>query len=226
MSLLERIRATARRMGMHDVRVADVSGLLPHVFGVDPEAVAGLVRGVSMATRLSDPILDDIVDHPTKLYYYHYRRVNIMLDQAAHHVAALLMDENFRALPVPASQVLDWENMRGMISHRDVALAAGMGWHGRNNLLVHRDFGARVRLITVLTDAPLTPSDPCELDCGDCRACIAVCPGGHIHENPRDFDRDGCAATVRQMRNKYNIGQDICGVCVRACGPPRRNNDD
>lgn len=223
MSLLERVRATARRMGMHDVRVADLEPFLDRVYGVQPQALAGLTRAVSMVTRLSDPVLDDIVDHPTKLYYYHYRRINIMLDQAAHHVAALLMEEGHQALPVPVSQVLDWENMRGMISHRDLAIAAGMGHHGRNNLLVHREWGSRVRLVSVLTDAPLTPSDPFIGDCGDCYECLAACPGKHIKENPRDFDRAGCVATVRAMRNKYNIGQDICGVCVRACRGVKRS---
>jgi epoxyqueuosine reductase QueG len=216
-NLLERVRATARRMGMHDVGVADVSALLREVYGVRPEAVAGLHRGIALATRLSDPVLDDIVDHPTQLYFFHYRRINIMLDQAAHHVAALLMEDGFRALPVPASQVLDWQNMRGMISHREVAALAGLGWRGRNNLLVHHRFGSRVRLVTVLTDAPLPVSEPCAGDCGKCRACVGVCPGRHIKDDPLAFDREGCGQTIRAMKNKYNIGQDICGVCVKAC---------
>ncbi|HPM78000.1 MAG TPA: hypothetical protein PK961_12980 [bacterium] len=217
MNTLERIRATARRLGMHDVGVADATPFLPGMIGIQPKAVAGLNRAVVLATRLADPVLDDIVDHPTRLYYYHYRRVNVMLDQAALYVAALLMEDGFRALPVPASQVLDWENNLGMISHRHLAVAAGMGHRGRNNLLVHRRFGARVRLISVLTDAPLPVSEPFHGDCGSCHACIAACPGGHIKEDPADFDRAGCARTIREMRNQHNIGQDICGVCVMAC---------
>ncbi len=218
MNLLERVRATARRMGMHDLGVADVSPLLPEIYGVQPAAVAGLNRGVAMVTRLSDPVLDDLIDHPTQLYFYHYRRVNILLDQAAHHVAALLMEENHRALPVPSSQVLDWSSMRGMISHREVAARAGLGHRGRNNLLVHPRFGSRIRLVTVLTDAPLPVSEPFAGDCGDCFACVGVCPGGHIHDDPETFDRAGCMQTIRAMKNKHGIGQDICGVCVKACG--------
>jgi len=217
MNLLERVRATARRAGMQDVGVADVTALLPGVVVVRAAALAGLTRGIALAARLSDPVLDDIDDHPTQLYFFHYRRVNIMLDQAAHLVAALLMEDGFRALPVPASQVLDWENMRGMISHREVAALAGLGHRGRNSLLVHRQFGSRVRLVTVLTDAPLPVSQPFAGDCDDCRACLAACPGGHIKENPLEFDREGCRETIRAMKNKYNIGQDICGVCVSAC---------
>ena len=84
------------------------------------------------------------------------------------------MEEGYDALPVPVSQMLDLKNLRGMLSHRDVAIAAGMGHHGRNNLLVHREFGAHVRLITVLTDAPLPVSEPYEGDCGDCGSVAAA----------------------------------------------------
>ena len=53
--------------------------------------------------------------------------------------------------------MVDWQGQRGHISHKHIAVAAGLGWIGRNNLLVHPRHGGRLRLNTVLTDMELVP---------------------------------------------------------------------
>ncbi|MEM4245914.1 MAG: 4Fe-4S dicluster domain-containing protein [Candidatus Bathyarchaeia archaeon] len=51
-----------------------------------------------------------------------------------------------------------------------------MGWIGRSCLLITLSYSPRVRLSTLLTDAPLDPGAPIEAGCGNCRACVAICP--------------------------------------------------
>jgi len=188
-----------------------------HRIELPPRAVVGLNRAVVIGIRLSDAILDTIEEHPTRLYFHHYRAVNMLLDQLALRAALCLQEQGFRALPVPASQIIDWETQRSHLSHKELGRLAGLGWIGRNNLLVTRQFGSRFRLASLLTDAPLRPNTLSDESCGDCRACIAVCPAQAIKENPSDFDHRACFEKLREFQKKGYTGQYICGICVRAC---------
>jgi epoxyqueuosine reductase QueG len=105
-----------------------------------------------------------------------------------------------------------------MLSHKKVAYLAGLGWIGRNNLLVNERLGARFRLSCVLTDMPLEADRPVESGCGACRACVESCPCRAIGETPSDFDHRKCFAQLKEFQKKRYVEQFICGVCVRACG--------
>ena len=60
----------------------------------------------------------------------------------------------------------------------EVALAqkAGIGWRGKHTLLLDREGGSMFFLGEILTDLPLTPTEPVSEHCGSCTACIDVCP--------------------------------------------------
>ncbi len=199
---------------------ADVTGVRDG-FLLPPEVVAKYPRAVSLGFRLADGVLDEIRDAPTPLYFHHYRQANALLDRGALQVAAEIQARGGRALPVAASQIVDWENQKGHVPHKRIAVLAGLGWIGRNNLLVHPELGARVRLVTVLTDLPLETAGPRPFGCGACRACLAACPAGAIRERPEDFDHRGCYEQLREFRARGLVGQYICGLCVKAC-PGRR----
>ena len=75
------------------------------------------------------------------------------------------------------SYTTDEKAIIGQISHRAVAHQAGLGWIGRNLLLVTPEFGPRIRLITVITYAELDQGPvPLPNRCGTCPACIDSCP--------------------------------------------------
>ena len=214
-----KIKDHALSLGISLFGVADVTDMREEFLDLAPETVKRLDKGISMAVRLSDAVVEDIVDHPTHLYLHHYRQVNYMLDRTALAVAQLVQEMGGKALPIGASQTIDWETQRGHLSHRDVALQAGLGWLGRNNLLVTPEWGSRVRLVTVLTDLPLFNDHPLEENCGECRSCVTACPCGAIGETPEDFDYQKCFEQLRVFKNKLNLGHYICGVCVKACFP-------
>ena len=178
-----------------------------------------LPYAVSMGVRLSQPVLDTVLTAPTWTYYYHYRQANIALDQAAFGMAGVIQREGFRALPIPASQILDWELLRAHLSHREIGGLAGLGWMGRNNLLVTPEYGSQVRFVTVLTDMelPERSGDHAGGDCGKCRACVKMCPVGAIDEDPGKFDLDKCAAQLRRFAKSEKINTMICGLCIKVC---------
>jgi epoxyqueuosine reductase QueG len=71
-----------------------------------------------------------------------------------------------------------------LFTHKSAATSAGIGWIGRNGLLINPIHGPRLSLATVLTDAPLKNGTPIEAClCGDCRMCIDHCPSGAITGN-------------------------------------------
>jgi len=211
------IREIALSMGAVHFGVAAMEGLRDRLIGLTPAAVNGLDRAVSMAFRLSSRVMEDVVDGPTRLYFMHYGRVNQLLDEVALRVSAAIQAKGHDALPIPASQIIDWEAQRAHLSHKHVALAAGIGWIGRNNLLISPLYGSRIRLVTVLTDMPLAAGRPLERDCGECRGCLDVCPAGAIRERQEDFDHVACYKQLDTFRRQRNIGQHICGICVKAC---------
>ncbi|WP_022667610.1 hypothetical protein [Desulfospira joergensenii] len=64
---------------------------------------------MSIAVRLSDPIMDGIDNQPTPLYSSHYSRVNALLDDIALRTTNLIQEARDRAVPIPASLILDSE---------------------------------------------------------------------------------------------------------------------
>ncbi len=179
--------------------------------------LAGLETGISFGCRLSDVVMDGIEDGPTRTYQYHYRQVNLLLDRIGLMLTSHLQELGCRAFPVPSSQIVDWGKNLGHISHRAVALHAGLGWIGRSNLLVNPAYGARVRYSTVLTDLDLPCDRPIDGGCGSCMRCVEACPGGAIGESPDDFDLARCIETIGALTRRRNIGSKICGICVKVC---------
>jgi epoxyqueuosine reductase QueG len=112
---------------------------------------------------------------------------------------------------------VDWEKQLAHVSHKHVARQAGLGWIGRNNLLVSPQFGSRLRLITVLTNMPLKVDEPLPWGCQDCRACLSSCPSQSIKERLEDFDHIGCYQQIKALVKAAGISQNICGLCVKAC---------
>ena len=214
------LKTRALELGFDLFGVADVTGMRGD-FLLELATCERFGRAVSLGKRLSDAVLDDLRDHPTQLYFHHYRQMNFFLDRAAFLLADDIQKRGFGAIAVPASQLIDWDKQRAHLSHKHVGVAAGLGWLGRNNLLVNPELGSRFRLVTVLTDLPLEPDAPLARGCGPCRACLASCPAGAIKETREEFDHLACYEMLKDFRKKGYVSQFICGLCVRDCRGPK-----
>ena len=197
--------------------VADIESLRG-TLNIADEIIGGLDTAVCIGVRLSSKILADIIEKPTKLYFHHYRTANMFLDQLAFTAANWIQRKGFQAVSIPASQILDWQQQTAHLSHKHIGHKAGIGWIGRNNLLVNPQLGAQFRLVTLLTDLPLKIDTPLDVDCEDCRRCIAVCPAGAIKEKKEEFDHQACFEMLKGFQKANIVGQYICGICVHACG--------
>ncbi len=112
------------------------------------------------------------------------------------------------------------------LHRKEAAVRAGLGFLGKNNLVINPDYGSWVAYQSIVTDAPLAPDAPFEEDlCGSCDKCLKACPTGALYE-PRRLNPDLCVACLLTTRdvpenllsamNANILGCDICQeVCPR-----------
>ncbi|MFH0855278.1 MAG: hypothetical protein V1869_01995 [Candidatus Omnitrophota bacterium] len=210
------LRKFAATQGIELFGTADIQAVKKD-FQLSEKLLAKLDKAVCLGLRLSQSVLDEISCAPTKLYFHHYRTVNASLDQAALKVANFIQSKGFLALPVPASIILDWENQKAHLSHKQLGVLAGLGWIGRNNLLVNKKLGSQFRLATILTNMPLELDKQTKEDCGNCFLCVKMCPAGAIKEAPGDFEHIRCFEKLKEFQKRKLVDQYICGVCVNVC---------
>lgn len=87
----------------------------------------------------------------------------------------------------------------GQVSLPRIGEAAGIGEIGLVNFLVTRDFGPRVWLAAIITNAPLVPDSKINHICNKCGKCVDVCPAT---TEPYRYDPKLCKA---------------CSGCVKVC---------
>jgi epoxyqueuosine reductase len=114
----------------------------------------------------------------------------------------------------------------GPVPERELAQLAGLGWIGKNMMLIHPEIGSFTFIGVVLTDADLAADLPFEADrCGTCRRCLDACPT-HAFAGPRDLDARACISyltiehrgeftdTERTQVGEWLFGCDVCqDVC-------------
>jgi epoxyqueuosine reductase len=107
---------------------------------------------------------------------------------------------------------------------REGAARAGVGFYGKNTLLITQRHGSWVVLGTLVTDVDVEPSAPLELDCGSCRLCIDACPTGALDE-PGTLDSTRClsywtqAPDVVPEEYRPELGASVygCDICQDVC---------
>lgn len=196
--------------------VADIKEIKKD-FALSANILGKLDRAICLGVRLSGAVLEEISNAPTRLYFHHYKTANVFLDQLAFNASKYIQKKSYLALAIPASQILDWQNQKAHLSHKHLGVLSGLGWIGRNNLLVNKDLGSQFRLVTILTDMPLKIDKPVKNDCGSCRLCINVCPAQAIKDNPSEFEHLKCFEKLKEFQKQKLVDQYICGVCVNLC---------
>jgi epoxyqueuosine reductase len=107
---------------------------------------------------------------------------------------------------------------------REGAARSGVGFYGKNTLLITPRFGSWVVLGTLVTDVELETTPPLDLDCGSCRLCIDACPTGALDE-PGTVDSTRCLSywtqSAQPMPTEYRarLGAQVygCDICQDVC---------
>jgi epoxyqueuosine reductase len=134
-------------------------------------------------------------------------------------------------------------NARGIVDtaplmEREVAVLAGLGWRGKNTLLLNKQWGSYFFLACVLVDVELPADEPHESShCGTCTACLDACPTDAF-AGPGVLDASKCISYLtiessglpkRELRagiGDWAFGCDICQeVCPWNRRPSRQQNE-
>jgi epoxyqueuosine reductase len=145
---------------------------------------------------------------PRYTWFDAYARLREKLDELGRRLGG-----NYRVL-VDANQHVD----------REAAARSGVGFYGKNTLLITRRHGSWVVLGTLVTDMEFEPTPPLGLDCGECRLCIDACPTGALDE-PGTLDSTRCLSYWTQAPEpppaeyRADLGPQVygCDICQDVC---------
>jgi len=107
---------------------------------------------------------------------------------------------------------------------REAAARSGVGFYGKNTLLITRRHGSWVVLGTLVTDVEIEPTPPLDADCGSCRLCIDACPTRALDE-PGVLDATRCLSywtqAPRPIPEEYRAALEDrvygCDICQDVC---------
>jgi len=111
------------------------------------------------------------------------------------------------------------------LAERAFAVRAGLGFIGRNHLLINPHLGPQLLLGEIITTLKLQGDEPLSADCGSCRKCIGACPTGALREDGK-LDAGRCISYLT-VEHKTDIPCDLaalmgnhifgCDECILCC---------
>jgi len=212
--------------GIADLTAPEVQKFIADQGG---KAVTGYPRAVTVGLALSNSLVDllpEADDLVLETYKHHIYEVQAMRVEAIlTQIAAELETHGFAGLPISAGpKVVDRSRLAALFSDKLAPSLAGLGWIGRNCMLITPQHGPRVIWGTVLTDAALaTTGSPMAPQCGSCRACVEICPAkaytGRMFDPAESremrFDPMACLKYIRQREADGHAA--ACGLCLYVC---------
>ncbi len=192
-------------------------GLLPDaksVIVLANELFPEVVQYLTSGRKMGELVMRDLFTRNADI-------VNGHLDWESYKLVKDLHKLDYSGIPLTAGDApFDTRYLEGMLSYKEAAVIAGMGVTGWNTMLLTPEFGARVRLSCVVTDASLknTISSNDYVPCSDCKgACVKVCPV----EALKQPGEDEICSIDKYLCNTYLVSSGGCSECLRVCPADR-----
>lgn len=128
-----------------------------------------------------------------------FSQKELEVGRMADNVANFLQEQGYRAWSQSDKNQekngrYDSKSHRTPLPHKTIAVKAGLGWIGKHDLLITREWGSAICMCAVLTNAPLQVENAPEMQshCGNCTICKDVCETGAISGKSwsKGIDRD------------------------------------
>ena len=167
--------------GADIVRFVDISGL-------PSEQTQGYTKAIIFCAALPKEFI--LAVRNGEKTGYEFADIEHETDVTADLLAGFIIDKGYRAysqseMSNEQSGNYDEETLSSRLPHKTIALLAGIGYIGKNDLLITEEFGCAISMCSVLTDAPVVSerNTVISAECGDCDICKVICPGGVITGN-------------------------------------------
>lgn len=184
---------------------------------------SGSIACIGIAYR--DPIIDcidresgGVTDFDAWNHYAaEYDRLNQVLNRMSKQIAdrfdGIALTATISGIADKVGHVKDYFDM--VVSHRVVAENAGIGWRGKNQLIVNEKYSCAVRFASVILSLPLIHGSRMESRCGGCTACEDACSFIRNRDALPDY-RENCSRYILFLGSK-GLTEDVCGKCIKAC---------
>lgn len=168
-------------------------------------------------------LLPVIETTPSIVHTEMYRTCNRELDRLAFNLARFLNREGFASTFFPRDAYGDIkllvEKPLAAFSHVMAAKYAGLGTIGLSHNLLTREFGPRVRFVSVFTSAMIEPGKVLDDElCIKCLACVECCPVGAIAPTEDgvvgELAKSACARRHVELTSERRYP---CGICLKVC---------
>ncbi|GHT30216.1 4Fe-4S ferredoxin [Bacteroidia bacterium] len=172
---------------------------------------------------LAVPVFIPMVDTtPSVVYAELYNTTNRILDEMAYKLAQFINGKGHRSVYFPRDAYGDISALidkpEAAFSHVLAAKYAGLGTIGFSHALLTKEYGPRVRLVSVFTDAELSPDPMPEKElCIHCELCSKCCPTDSLLSSQKpvaDMDKHNCSIYHQQLKQRFCYP---CGVCIKVC---------
>ncbi len=160
---------------------------------------------------------------PSMVYQELYDTSNRVLDDIAYRLTNYITTKlGYKAVFFPRDCYYSIDvllkNPNAAFSHVMAGYYAGVGTIGDSHNLITKEYGPRLRIVSVLTDAPISADEMIEKNlCIHCKKCLRNCPSQCFKENGDSlFIMDKMACTEYHVKIK-NENHWPCGVCIDVC---------
>lgn len=183
--------------------------------------------GIAIAVKIQCNIIENINDGPTEDYFREYNRINKILNDITVSCTNFIEEKGYKAVGQTSTYVTTDDNLTTSLPHKTVATRAGLGWIGKNALLVTHEYGSAIRLSSIITDMPLKTDIPInESKCERCISCVVACPAAAIKNTLWNVNTKReqlieplkCRQKARELlKQKIGIEMSLCGKCIEVC---------
>jgi epoxyqueuosine reductase len=197
------------------------------VSALDKSLTKGFPTAISIALHYDDVITNNL-NTDEESFHNHLVALNDSVEKLTQITEYLLSGWGYSYKSIASAILIksneQLENFKDF-PHKTAATRAGLGWIGKSALLVTPEYGPRVKLFTILTNADFIKAEPIDTNrCGNCRLCVNICPckaiknvGWYAGIERKELINVYECNTYRLNFIPVTGRKNSCGLCIKVC---------